>query len=156
MTNYPKRKNDGTKSITLRREFWRAFKIELKDSKNAHETQRYYSGYALGLFKAKRITGEQYNGMVKRLGEIVTWEEIKKKEYRFKGGPEMTNPMDLTQGTIEAQDALKRLHGKNDYESLIEKMKEKTHDDPQVQIAIFNDKSMSVEIRLVALATLGE
>lgn len=72
MTNYPKRKNDGTKSITLRREFWRAFKIELKDSENARETQRYYSGYALGLFKAKKITGEQYNDIIKRLEEMVT------------------------------------------------------------------------------------
>lgn len=156
MTNYPKRKDNGTKSITLRREFWRAFKIELKDSKNAHETERYYSGYALGLFKAKRITGEQYNDMVKRLGEMVTWEEIKKKEYSFKGGPEMTDSKDLIQGIIDAQDALKKLHGKNDYELLIEKMRKKTHNDPQVQIAIFNDKSMSTEVRLVALATLGE
>lgn len=67
----------------------------------------------------------------------------------------MTDSKDLIQGIIDAQDALKKLHGKNDYESLIERMKEKTHNDPLVQIAIFNDKSMSVEIRLVALATLG-
>ena len=68
----------------------------------------------------------------------------------------MTDLMELTQGVIEAQDALKKLHGEKDYGLLIEKMKEKTHDNPQAQIAIFNDKSMSAEIRLVALATLGE
>jgi len=79
MTNYPKRKNDGTKSITLRREFWRAFKNDFRDSENAHETHKYYSGYAWGLFRAKRITGEQYNDMIKRLREIITWEETKKK-----------------------------------------------------------------------------
>jgi len=68
----------------------------------------------------------------------------------------MTDLMNLTQGIIEAQDALKKLHGEKDYELLIKKMKEKTHDNPQAQIAIFNDKSMSTEVRLVALATLGE
>jgi hypothetical protein len=46
MTNRPKRKNDGTKSITLRREFWRAFKIDLRDSRNTREIQRFYCGYA--------------------------------------------------------------------------------------------------------------
>lgn len=80
MTNRPKRKNDGTKSITLRREFWRAFKIDLRDSRNTRETQRFYCGYALGLFMSKKITEEQYNDMVKRLGEIVTWEETKENE----------------------------------------------------------------------------
>lgn len=79
-----KRKNDGTKSITLRREFWRSFKIDLRDNKDARGTKRYYSGYALGLFKAKRITGEQYNDMVRRLGEMVTWEGIKEKEYSLR------------------------------------------------------------------------
>jgi len=68
----------------------------------------------------------------------------------------MTDLMNLTQGIIEAQDALKKLHGEKDYELLIKKMKEKTHDNPQAQIAIFNDKSMSTEVRLVALAILGE
>lgn len=68
----------------------------------------------------------------------------------------MTNLMNLTQGVIEAQDALRKLHGEKDYELMIKKMKEKTHDNPQAQIAIFNDKSMSTEVRLVALATLGE
>jgi len=85
LTNYPKRKNDGPKSITLRKEFWRAFKIDLRDSKDAQGTQRYYSGYALGLFKAKKITGEQYNGMIKRLEGIITWEETKKEGYNLKG-----------------------------------------------------------------------
>lgn len=68
----------------------------------------------------------------------------------------MTDITSLTRGVIEAQDALKKLHGEKDYELLIKKMKEKTHDNPQAQIAIFNDKNMSVEVRLVALATLGE
>lgn len=68
----------------------------------------------------------------------------------------MTDLTNLIQGIIEAQDALKKLHGKKDYELLIKKMKRKTHNDQQVQIAIFNDKSMSAEVRLVALATLGE
>jgi len=79
MTNYPKRKNDSTKSITLRREFWRSFKNDFGDSKNIHETQKSYSGYALGLLRAKRITEEQYNDMIKRLREIITWEETKRK-----------------------------------------------------------------------------
>ena len=83
MTNYPKRKNDGTKSITLRREFWRSFKNDFRDSKNTHETQKFYSGYALGLLKAKRITEEQYNNMIKRLGEVIIWEKNKKK-YNLK------------------------------------------------------------------------
>lgn len=68
----------------------------------------------------------------------------------------MTDSTDLIQGITDAQDALRKLHGKRDYILLIEKMKEKTHDNPQVQIAIFNDKTMSTEVRLVALATLGE
>jgi len=79
MTNYPKRKNDGTKSITLRREFWRSFKNDFRDSKNIYETHKYYSGYALGLLRAKRITEEQYNNMIKRLREVMTWEKNKKK-----------------------------------------------------------------------------
>lgn len=87
MTNYPRRKNDGTKSITLRREFWRLFKIGFKDSKNTHETQKFYSGYALGLFKAKRITGEQYNGIIKRLDEIVAGEGTKEKGFSLKEDP---------------------------------------------------------------------
>jgi len=64
--------------------------------------------------------------------------------------------MNLTQGIIEAQDALRKLHGEKNYELLIKKMREKTYDNPQAQVAIFNDKSMSAEVRLVALATLGE
>lgn len=79
MTNYPKRKNDGTKSITLRKEFWRSFKNDFENGKNIYETQKFYSGYALGLFRAKRITENQYNDMTKRLKEIITWEENKKK-----------------------------------------------------------------------------
>jgi hypothetical protein len=79
MTNYPRRKNDGTKSITLRREFWRAFKNDFRDSKDIYKTQEFYNGYALGLFRAKKVTGEQYNDMIKRLREIITWEETKKK-----------------------------------------------------------------------------
>ncbi len=79
MTNRPKRKNDGTKSISLRREFWNSFRNDFRDSKNSHETQKFYSGYALGLFRAKRITEEQYNDMIKRLREIITLEENKKK-----------------------------------------------------------------------------
>lgn len=54
MTNYPKRKNDGTKSITLRREFWRSFKNDFRDSKDIYETYKFYNGYALGLFRAKK------------------------------------------------------------------------------------------------------
>ena len=83
MTDYPKRKNDGTKSITLRREFWRSFKNGFRDSKNIHETQKFYSGYALGLLRAKRITEEQYNDMIQRLREVITWEKNKKK-YNLK------------------------------------------------------------------------
>jgi len=67
MTDYPKIKNDSTKSITLRREFWRLFKNDFRDSKNIYETQKFYSGYALGLLKAKRITEEQYNDMIKKI-----------------------------------------------------------------------------------------
>lgn len=79
MTNYPKRKNDGTKSITLRKEFWGSFRNDFRDSKNTHETQKFYSGYALGLSRAKRITDKQYNDMIKRLRENITWAEAKKK-----------------------------------------------------------------------------
>lgn len=68
----------------------------------------------------------------------------------------MTDLMSLTRGVIEAQDALKKLHGEKGYRLLIKKMKEKIHNNPQAQIAIFNDKNMSAEVRLVALATLGE
>jgi len=85
MTSDRKRKDDSPKSLTLRKEFWRAFKIDLRDSKDALGTQRYYSGYALGLLKAKKITGEQYNGMIKRLEGIITWEETKKEGYNLKG-----------------------------------------------------------------------
>jgi len=68
----------------------------------------------------------------------------------------MTGTMDLTQGIIGAEDTLKKLYGKEGYKLLVEKMKEKTDNDPQVQMAIFNDESMTAEIRLVALATVGE
>lgn len=68
----------------------------------------------------------------------------------------MTNLMILFKGVMEAQAALRRLHGEEGYGLLVEKMKEKTHNDPRIQIAIFNDKSMSTEVRLIALATLGE
>ena len=85
MTNYPKKKNSGPKSITLRRGFWRAFKNDFKDSKDIYKTQEFYCGYALGLFKAKKITGEQYNGMIKRLGELITWRKLREK-YNLKEG----------------------------------------------------------------------
>ena len=65
----------------------------------------------------------------------------------------MINPV---QGIVGAGNALERLYGKKGYKLLVEKMKEKTHNDPQVQMAIYKDESMTAEVRLVALATVGE
>ena len=80
MTDYPRRKNDGTKSITLRKEFWKEFKGEIeKKVSDLHGTHRYYSGYACGLFRSKRITEERYTEIVKHLEEAIACEEAKRK-----------------------------------------------------------------------------
>jgi len=90
MTNYPRRKNDGTKSITLRKEFWNEFKGEIeKKVSDLHGTHRYYSGYACGLFRSKRITEERYTEIVKHLNEAIVCEEAKRKRESIqiiKGG----------------------------------------------------------------------
>ena len=68
----------------------------------------------------------------------------------------MTNLIALTQRVIVAQDTLKGLFGEEGYVLLIEKMKEKTHDDPQALVAIYHDENATAEIRLVALAALAQ
>jgi len=80
------------KSITVRREFWKSFKNDFKDSQDLRKTQSFYDGYALGLFRAKRITEVDYNEMIKRINEQITWAETKKRygieEVNFNGKQE--------------------------------------------------------------------
>ena len=68
----------------------------------------------------------------------------------------MTDLMSVTLKIMAVQTALKEKFGEKGYELLINKMKGKTHNDPRIQVAIYRDENASAEIRLVALATLGE
>jgi len=68
----------------------------------------------------------------------------------------MANLINATSKIMRAQTALEGMFGEEGYKLLINKMKEKTHNDPCALVAIYCDENASAEIRLVALATLGE
>ena len=61
----------------------------------------------------------------------------------------------LTNKIFEAQDFLKKIYGESNYKLMIKKMQEKTTD-IKILVHIANDKNMSTEIRLIAMASIGE
>jgi len=57
---------------------------------------------------------------------------------------------------IKAQDFLINRYGEEDYKTLINKVKEKTHNDPTVLLGMLQDETLKADIRLVVLASFGE
>jgi hypothetical protein len=57
---------------------------------------------------------------------------------------------------IKAQDFLINRYGEEGYKTLINKVKEKTHNDPTVLLGMLQDETLKADIRLVVLASFGE
>ena len=63
--------------------------------------------------------------------------------------------MQLTHNIIKAQDALKARYSEDEYNQIINKLKDKTGDDIEVLAYLANDKMQSPHVRLFALAAMG-
>jgi hypothetical protein len=57
---------------------------------------------------------------------------------------------------IKAQDFLISRYGEEGYKTLINKVKEKTHNDQVVLLGMLQDETLGADIRLVVLANFGE
>jgi len=57
---------------------------------------------------------------------------------------------------IKAQDFLINRYGEEGYKTLINKVKEKTHNDQVVLLGMLQDETLKADIRLVVLASFGE
>lgn len=59
-------------------------------------------------------------------------------------------------GIIKAQDFLIGQYGEEGYKILVNKIKEKTHNDPVILLGMLQDETLKADIRLVVLASFGE
>jgi len=57
---------------------------------------------------------------------------------------------------IKAQDCLKIKYGERDYQRFIVRMKARSNNDLLVLSVIAKDKTMHAEVRLIAIACMGE
>jgi hypothetical protein len=64
--------------------------------------------------------------------------------------------MKVVNDIIKAQDALIKQYGKDKYDEMVKLMKDKSGDNLLMLKAIANDEKISSEVRLVAIATMGE
>jgi hypothetical protein len=57
---------------------------------------------------------------------------------------------------IKAQDFLINQYGEKGYKTLIDKVKEKTHNDQAILLEMLQDETLKADIRLVILASFRE
>ena len=57
---------------------------------------------------------------------------------------------------IKVQDELKKMYSNEEYYQVVNKLKEKTGDNIEILSALAHDQNMSADVRLFAIATMGE